>query len=173
MGAAIAAVNYAARARPETQPAAAAHLPSIGRARVKLAGNTRDRRAREVGMVQLASKIVDPASAVSAAAAIDRGQLARMTYGDRNLEREVLQLFDRQAGLLLARMRDREPATVATLAHTLKGSASSIGAAAVMRAAAAVEQAVSANECERAIERLATAIDEARAAIAELLGGQG
>ena len=51
-----------------------------------------------------------------------------MTFGDRSLEREVLQLFDRQAGLLLARMHSGEPAAVATLAHTLKGSAASIGA---------------------------------------------
>jgi HPt (histidine-containing phosphotransfer) domain-containing protein len=114
-------------------------------------------------MVQLASKIVDPA------AAIDRGHLARMTFGDRKLEREVLQLFDRQAELLLTRMRDREPAAVATLAHTLKGSASSIGANGVMHAAAAVEQAVSAAERDRTIGRLAAAIDEARAAIVALL----
>ena len=44
--------------------------------------------------------------------AIDRGQLSRMTFGDRSLEREVLQLFDRQADLLLARMRGAEPAAV-------------------------------------------------------------
>ena len=124
-------------------------------------------------MVQLASKIVDPAPAAPAAAAIDRGHLARMTFGDRNLEREVLQLFDRQADLLLARMRDREPAAAATLAHTLKGSASSIGATGVMCAAAAVEQAASTPERDHAIGRLAAAIEEARAAIAELLGAQG
>jgi HPt (histidine-containing phosphotransfer) domain-containing protein len=120
-------------------------------------------------MVQLATKIADQAPAAPAAAAIDRGHLARMTFGDRNLEREVLQLFDRQAGLLLARMRDREQAAVATLAHTLKGSASSIGANGVMHAAAAVEQAVSAAERDRTIGRLAAAIDEARAAIVALL----
>jgi HPt (histidine-containing phosphotransfer) domain-containing protein len=121
-------------------------------------------------MAQLAAKIVDQAPAAPAAAAIDRGHLARMTFGDRDLEREVLQLFDRQAGLLLARMRDREPAAVATLAHTLKGSACSIGATDVMGAAEAVEQAASAAECDLAIGRLATTIDAARAAIAELLG---
>jgi HPt (histidine-containing phosphotransfer) domain-containing protein len=118
-------------------------------------------------MAQLANMIIDPAAP---AAAIDRGHLTRMTFGDRALEREVLQLFDRQADLLLARMRDREPAAVATLAHTLKGSASSIGATHVMRAAAAVEQAVSGADREFAIGRLAIAIDTARAAIAELLG---
>ena len=120
-------------------------------------------------MAQLASKIIDQEPAAPAAA-IDRGQLARMTFGDRSLEREVLQLFDRQADLLLARMRDREPSAVATLAHTLKGSAASIGASAVVQAAAAVEQAGNAAESDLAIGRLAMAIDAARAAIAGLLG---
>jgi HPt (histidine-containing phosphotransfer) domain-containing protein len=120
-------------------------------------------------MAQLASKIIDQAPAAPAAA-IDRGQLARMTFGDRSLEREVLQLFDRQAGLLLARMHTGESAAVATLAHTLKGSAASIGATGVVLAAAAVEQAAGADECDLAIGRLAMAIDEACAAIAGLLG---
>jgi len=120
-------------------------------------------------MAQLASKIIDEAPAAPAAA-IDRGQLARMTIGDRSLEREVLQLFDRQAGLLLARMHTGESAAVATLAHTLKGSAASIGATGVVLAAAAVEQAAGADECDLAIGRLAMAIDEACAAIAGLLG---
>ena len=52
---------------------------------------------------------------------------------------------------------------------TLKGSASSIGATGVMRAAAAVEQAAGTPARDRAIGRLAAAIAEARAAIAELL----
>jgi HPt (histidine-containing phosphotransfer) domain-containing protein len=116
-------------------------------------------------MVQLATKLVDQAPA-----AIDRGQLARMTFGDCNLGREVLQLFDRQAELLLARIQIGEPAAVATLAHTLKGSASSIGATGIMCAAAAVEQAANTPECDRAIGQLAAAIDVARVAIAQLLG---
>jgi HPt (histidine-containing phosphotransfer) domain-containing protein len=120
-------------------------------------------------MAQLASKIIDQ-EPTAPAAAIDRGQLARMTFGDRSLEREVLQLFDRQAGLLLARMHTGESAAVATLAHTLKGSAASIGATGVVLAAAAVEQAASAAERAQAIGRLARAIDEACAAIAGLLG---
>ena len=117
-------------------------------------------------MAQLATKIIDQEPA---APAIDRGQLARMTFGDRSLEREVLQLFDRQADLLLARMRDREPSAVATLAHTLKGSAASIGATGVVQAAAAVEQAGNAAERDLAMRQLTTAIDAARAAIAGLL----
>ena len=41
-------------------------------------------------MAQLASKIIDQEPAAPASA-IDRRQLARMTFGDRSLEREVLQ----------------------------------------------------------------------------------
>jgi HPt (histidine-containing phosphotransfer) domain-containing protein len=115
-------------------------------------------------MVQLATLTIDR----EPSAAIDRGQLARMTLGDRDLEREVLQLFDRQAGLLLSRMYSGEPAAVSPLAHTLKGSASSIGATAVTFAAAAVEQASGA-ERKAALDRLALAIEEACAAIAVLL----
>ena len=122
---------------------------------------------RKVRMAQLATTITDLEPAVSAAA-IDRGQLSRMTFGDRSLEREVLQLFDRQAALLLARMQSRDAAAMAVLAHTLKGSAASIGATDVMIAAAAVEQA-GAGEREAALDRLGTAIDEACAAIAGLL----
>lgn len=122
-------------------------------------------------MAQLASKITEPAPAVPAAA-IDRGLLARMTFGDRSLEREVLQLFDRQADLLLARMRGGDAATVAAWAHTLKGSAASIGAGAVVDAAAAVERAADATARDLAIGRLAGEIEAARAAIAGMLGGR-
>lgn len=118
-------------------------------------------------MAQPAITTIDHEPAVPAAA-IDRSQLARMTFGDRSLEREVLQLFDRQAGLLLARMQSQEAAAMAALAHTLKGSAASIGATDVMLAAAAVEYA-GAGEREVALDRLAAAIDEACAAIARLL----
>lgn len=104
-------------------------------------------------------------------AAIDRRHLSRMTFGDRSLEREVLQLFDRQAAMLIERMRGSVPAAVATLAHTLKGSAAGIGAGLVARSADAAELAAGgpASECSLAIDRLAEAVDEARALIAELL----
>src|ERR1043166_3108980 len=72
---------------------------------------------------------------------IDLVPLARTTLGDRSLEREVLQLFDRQSSLLIARMRTAAPNGVATLAHTLKGSARGIGAWRVARAAEALELA--------------------------------
>jgi HPt (histidine-containing phosphotransfer) domain-containing protein len=102
---------------------------------------------------------------------IDLVHLARMTLGDRGLEREVLALFDRQATILVARMRDAEPGAVASVAHTLKGSARGVGAWRVAGAAEAVEQAASAGKAEldAAIGRLALVAEEARAVIAELL----
>lgn len=98
-------------------------------------------------------------------AVIDRDHLARMTFGDQSLERELLQLFDRQAVILLDRMRTADGASVAALAHTLKGSAVGIGAGHVARAAAEVEQA----RGGAAIDRLADAVAAARACIAEHL----
>jgi HPt (histidine-containing phosphotransfer) domain-containing protein len=102
---------------------------------------------------------------------IDLVHLARMTLGDRSLEREVLQLFDRQVTLLLARMRAAGPEGVATLAHTLKGSARGIGAWRVARAAEAAELAEGSDgeAVAKALDQLAAACDEARAVIAELL----
>jgi HPt (histidine-containing phosphotransfer) domain-containing protein len=119
-------------------------------------------------MAQLATDRREPAPA---AAAIDRGQLARMTFGDRSLERELLELFDRQAAMLVVRMRAGGAAAVAPLAHTLKGSASGIGAASVARAAEAAERAAGsgAADCSAAVDRLAQAVEEARALIADLL----
>jgi HPt (histidine-containing phosphotransfer) domain-containing protein len=107
----------------------------------------------------------------AAAAAIDQGHLKRMTFGNRSLERELLQLFDRQAEILIARMRASDPAAVATLAHTLKGSASGIGAGNVAQAAEAAELAAGRSPAElgAALAGLANAVDEVRALIAKLL----
>ena len=102
--------------------------------------------------------------------AIDVGHLARMTLGDRSLEREVLALFDRQADLLLPRIRAGAPAMAAASAHTLKGSAVGIGAFKVARAVEQVEQARD-MEIVAAVETLAAALEEAKAEIARLLQG--
>jgi HPt (histidine-containing phosphotransfer) domain-containing protein len=99
---------------------------------------------------------------------IDRAHLARMTLNEPSLQREVLALFDRQASLLLERMRQAAPATAAVAAHTLKGSAQGIGAWRVARAAQAVEQAQGVN-LAAAIGALAAAVDEAQRAISVLL----
>ena len=104
--------------------------------------------------------------------AIDLAHLARMTIGDRSLEGEVLELFDRQAGLLLARMRRASQREVAAFAHTLTGSARGIGAWQVAHAAEAVERAARSGEqsdLTGTVAGLAAAVGEARATIIELL----
>jgi len=109
---------------------------------------------------------------VSGERPIDLVHLARMTLGDRGLEREVLELFDRQAGMLIVRMQQAARAGICAAAHTLKGSARGIGAWRVARAAEAVELAAGSAaelELEAAIVRLGAAAAETRAVIADLL----
>jgi HPt (histidine-containing phosphotransfer) domain-containing protein len=102
--------------------------------------------------------------------AIDIAHLGRMTLGDRSLEIQVLELFDRQAEMLTARMREVAPAGVASLAHTLSGSARGIGAWRVAAAAAALERAVAeAGELAPAMDQLGAAVGEARLAIGAML----
>jgi len=102
--------------------------------------------------------------------AIDFQHLFRMTLGDMTLQREVLMLFDRQADMLLARMNVADPASVAALAHTLKGSAKGIGAWGVAAAAEQVESACTAPlDVGAAIAGLADAVARARVAISSVL----
>jgi HPt (histidine-containing phosphotransfer) domain-containing protein len=119
-------------------------------------------------------RLVEPISAPSLAplaAPIDREHLARMTLGERSLEREVLELFDRQSDMLFARMCKSTPEVAAAAAHTLKGSARGVGAWRVANAAEAVELAAAgrAAEIKAALGALKAAVDETKAAIAELL----
>jgi hypothetical protein len=101
--------------------------------------------------------------------AIDVAHLGRMTLGDRKLELQVLELFDRQAELLLARMQEVEPAGAASLAHTLAGSARGIGAWRVAAAAEALDRAVATGHLAPALAQLGVAVEEARLAIAGLV----
>jgi HPt (histidine-containing phosphotransfer) domain-containing protein len=113
-----------------------------------------------------------PAASIAASETpIDLVHLQHMTLGDRSLQREVLQLFERQAEMLIARMRDGDSAMVTACAHTLKGSASGIGAFGVARAAEVVELASSADDLRASIGRLAASVEFAKAIIAELLRG--
>jgi HPt (histidine-containing phosphotransfer) domain-containing protein len=114
---------------------------------------------------------VAPAAIAVMRPPIDMEHLAHMTLGERSLEIEVLRLFDLQAELLLARMREVGPEGIATLAHTLSGSAKSIGAWRVATAAEAAESAAKESApLDPAIAGLAACVDEARRAIAGLLG---
>ena len=102
---------------------------------------------------------------------IDRDHLHRMTLGERELEREVLGLFDRQADMMLKRILNSDAAVAAAAAHTLKGSARGIGAWRVASAAEAVELAAAskAPDFTSAVAKLGAAVDESKTAIAELL----
>jgi HPt (histidine-containing phosphotransfer) domain-containing protein len=104
--------------------------------------------------------------------AIDLVHLSRMTLGERALERDVLRLFDQQAEMLVARMASERPRVIGALAHTLAGSARGIGAWKVAEAAAAVEFTAAEPEAIAlfdVVDRLAAAVADARAAIAELV----
>jgi HPt (histidine-containing phosphotransfer) domain-containing protein len=118
-----------------------------------------------------AAAATDATVPASVATVIDLDHLARMTLGEASLEAEVLTLFDRQAAVLLAHMREAPPAAMAAFAHTLKGSARGIGAWGVAEAAAVVEMNAArpdADGAAQAAARLAAAVDEVRAAIARI-----
>jgi hypothetical protein len=122
------------------------------------------------------STVVAPPLA-PATLAIDRAHLAHMTHGERELERDVLQLYATQADLLLDRMlrADLGPlrsAAIAALAHTLNGSSRGIGAWQVADAAATVEaDAAQGRDITAAVDRLASAVRVAQVQIAELVRG--
>ncbi len=126
-------------------------------------------------MIEFSTGFVDQVAAPPLAPveqSIDLNHLARMTLGDRSLERELLQLYDRQASMLLARMRQTAPAVIAACAHTLKGSSRGVGAWQAASAAEAVELAAAAAntaELNNAIDRLGMSIDETRLVITDLL----
>jgi HPt (histidine-containing phosphotransfer) domain-containing protein len=127
-------------------------------------------------MVAVARVQGQPPSPALSVGPIDLQHLSRMTLGELSLQREVLALFERQADILLRRVRRGAPALAAAAAHTLKGSAAGIGAFEVAEAAAAVQQAKEQGEARSndataaaAIEILAAVLQEARAEIARLL----
>lgn len=105
-----------------------------------------------------------------AAGIIDVDHLARMTFGEKPLQVEVLILFDRQAEMLLSRVQQSPPQAAGAYAHTLAGSARSVGAWAVAAAAQEVELAARASvTMPEAVRRLANAIAQARAVIGALI----
>ena len=70
---------------------------------------------------------------------VDLVHLSRYTLGERELEREVLELFCTQSTIYIERLRQaRSDKDWKDAAHSLKGSASAIGA---WRAAEAAERA--------------------------------
>jgi HPt (histidine-containing phosphotransfer) domain-containing protein len=120
-----------------------------------------------------ASNQLRVAGAAEPPAAIDDDHLARMTLGDRALEREVLEIFLRQTTIMIERIVGAEPSLAAAAAHTLMGSARGIGAWRVAQAAERLEQAAgqaSAAALDEAVDALQAATVEAGAAINARLG---
>jgi HPt (histidine-containing phosphotransfer) domain-containing protein len=102
---------------------------------------------------------------------IDLAHLARMTLGDAALERQVLGMFASQATSLIVKLATL-PAEAGALAHTLKGSARSIGAFRVAECAEALEAAIRQGEnCAKRQTELKAAVADARAAIETILQG--
>jgi len=101
--------------------------------------------------------------------AIDLAHLGRMTFGDPDLEREVLSMFAVQAADLAAQL-GTVPPEAPVLAHTLKGSARAIGASRVAAAAAALEETLKAGGATAGpLAALHRAVVEARGAIDAIL----
>lgn len=119
-----------------------------------------------------ATTLIDASCAELEPPVIDEDHLARMTLGDLNLEREVLEIFARQTALMLGRIANTSPALAAAAAHTLTGSARGIGAWRVAQAAERLEyvaRRAGGQGLGQAIEALTAAAAEANAAIAARL----
>jgi HPt (histidine-containing phosphotransfer) domain-containing protein len=100
---------------------------------------------------------------------IDLEHLRRMTLGDPSLEREVLEMFSKQASRIVGTLAALPP-DAGALAHTLKGSARAIGAFCVAERVGRFEAAISdAGDHMQAHAELEAAVAQACAAIAEIL----
>lgn len=95
----------------------------------------------------------------SRARPLDLAHLSRQTFGDRELELEVLGLFLQQAITVRDSLAKAMPAERARLAHALRGAAAGIGAARVAEYSRAVEHEPA---DPLLVRRLGRAIEEAR-----------
>lgn len=96
---------------------------------------------------------------------IDLVHLARQTLGDRTLEAEVLSLFSRQAGGITNRIGQVKGKERGLLAHSLKGSARTIGAFRVAEMAEKVESDPANDNAASALREALTDVQEFIAAI--------
>jgi HPt (histidine-containing phosphotransfer) domain-containing protein len=98
----------------------------------------------------------------SPAGALDLAHLGAQTFGDRGLERELLELFEQQCRRLLPAIEGRSPIMArGEAAHTLKGAALAVGGAQVAAIAAAIEDASERGSDEDRLMRLARDLDRA------------
>jgi HPt (histidine-containing phosphotransfer) domain-containing protein len=108
---------------------------------------------------------------------IDLVHLSRQSLGDRALEKELLQLFDRQAEQIIARLDSEIGAGDRRwrrdLSHTLAGSAKAVGALRVAQTASAYEEALFSSASDRELKillaNMASEVSGARETIRELL----
>jgi HPt (histidine-containing phosphotransfer) domain-containing protein len=103
---------------------------------------------------------------------VDLVHLSRQTMGDRDLEREVLALFEHQSLAILARLREASNAkSWSEAAHTLKGSARGIGAFEVAKLAEELELVADdylSCEAWTSLKKLEGCVSETNSYIAEL-----
>ena len=108
---------------------------------------------------------------------VDLVHLARYTLGNRSLEREVLSLFNTQSVLYLQRLKDAvADKDWKDAAHTIKGSARSIGAWQLARSAEIAETLSGAKRksgAEVVLGELERLIGETNDYIQSLLGEAG
>ena len=133
--------------------------------------------AKESALMSTTHRVADSGDKL-AGDPIDRAYLARFTMGNAAVEHEVLQLFADQVPLYLQQLRDASVDKAwQQAAHTIKGSASAIGAWRLARFAEMAEQvdiesdvALSEGHRDEAVAALAMAIDEVCRFIARILG---
>jgi HPt (histidine-containing phosphotransfer) domain-containing protein len=102
---------------------------------------------------------------------LDLGYLRAQAFGDRALERDLLDLFAQQCRRLLPVIADPGPLMTQTdAAHTLKGAALAVGAGRVAALAETIESTIERGSSEGRLPGLARelelAIEEVIAAIA-------
>lgn len=96
---------------------------------------------------------------------VDLVHLTRQTMGDRALETEILSMFSRQAAALSEKLTEAKGRERVILAHTLKGSARSVGAFEVSRYAEILEADP---EDAKAMKALAAALCDVQEFIAAI-----
>jgi HPt (histidine-containing phosphotransfer) domain-containing protein len=102
----------------------------------------------------------------AAAAPLDLAHLSKQTLGDRSVQQEVLRLFLEQARSTRDRWSHADRKERLRLAHTLKGSARSIGAFPVAACLAELENSPESEVLRGTLSRL---IDEVSAFVGDLL----
>lgn len=93
---------------------------------------------------------------------LDGEHLSRQTFGDRDLERELLALFEQQCLRLLPILAGADrPVERGDAAHALKGAAGAVGAFRIAGLAAALERALDEGRAPRTVTRLLATLDAA------------